>query len=195
MDFTLLDGFILVALAGGLLRGIAVGAVRQVASLVGLLVAFLVSIQLMHTVGTVIVSRLGVSEATAPIVGFVALFLGVQLVVMALSRLFERVLEQLSLTVLNRVAGGALGGLKAALLLSVLFLVLSGLQVPDRERRRKSVLYGPVAGVLPKTLDVASDYLPAARRASDAFGRVVRPRIRSASPDAASQGQSADGER
>lgn len=177
MTLAALDWFILVVLAGGLIRGFMVGAVRQVASLIGLVVAFFLSVQLMHPVGALIVSSLGLSEAVGPIAGFIVLFVGVQLLFLALSRLLERVLETLSLSLVNRAAGGALGGFKAALLLSVLFLVLSGMEMPSEKVRDRSVLYSPVAKALPETLDAASPYLPAAKRASETFGQTVRPKI------------------
>jgi len=177
MTLAALDWFILVVLAGGLIRGLMVGAVRQVASLIGLVLAFFLSVQLMHPVGALIVSSLGLSETTGPIAGFVVIFVGVQLLFLAVSRLLEQVLDTLSLSLVNRAAGGALGGFKAALLLSVLFLVLGGMEMPSEQVRTRSVLYAPVAETLPKTLDAASPYLPAARRALEAFGETVRPRI------------------
>lgn len=189
MTLVALDWFILVILAGGLIRGFMVGAVRQVASLAGFLVAFLLSIQLMHPVGDLVVAGLGLSEAAAPIAGFIAIFVGIQLLFLALSRLLEQVLETLSLSLINRAAGGALGGFKAVLLLSVLFLVLSGMEMPSEETREQSVLYSPVSEALSKTLDVASPYLPAARRASETFG----DRVRSEIPSRGDTGE-ADGE-
>lgn len=175
MPLVPLDWFILIVLAAGLLRGFMVGAVRQVASLVGLGVAVLLSVQWMHPVGALVVSSLGLSEAVGPIAGFVVIFLGIQLLFFGVSRLVEGLIENLSLTVLNRAAGGALGGFKAALLLSVLFLVLSGLDMPSEDTRRASVLYTPVAMALPETLEAASPYLPAADRATDYFGPDSRP--------------------
>ncbi|MFB6248609.1 MAG: CvpA family protein [Salinibacter sp.] len=167
MPLALLDWFILLVLAGGLLRGFMAGAVRQVASLAGLVAALLLSVQLMHPVGAVVVSSTGLSPAIGPVAGFVVIFIGTYLLFFALSRLVEGLLESLSLSLMNRAAGGALGGLKAALLLSVLFLVLSGLQMPSEKTREASVLYAPTARALPMTLEAAAPYLPAADRAAD----------------------------
>lgn len=177
MDLTLLDGFILVVLAGGLIRGIQVGAVRQVASLLGLLIAFFAAVQLMGPVGTLVAQSLGLSTEVAPLVGFVVLFVGVQLVFLALSRLLEAVLDSLSLGVANSVVGGALGGFKAALLLSVLFLVGAQVTLPGPNTRDASVLYGPVATVLPTTWDTASRYVPVVKSVSEEFGQQVRERV------------------
>lgn len=192
MSLPALDWFILLVLAGGLIRGFMVGAIRQVASIAGLVVAFFLSVQLMHPVGAIIVQSVGLSEAIGPIAGFIVIFVGVQLLFLALSRLLERVLDTLSLSLVNRAAGGALGGFKAALLLSVLFLVLAGIEMPAPETRKQSTLYGPVARALPTTLDAAAPYLPAAKRASNTFGNTVGPQLRSPSSPGASGSEDAE---
>jgi membrane protein required for colicin V production len=180
---TYLDWFILIAVAAGLIRGLMVGAIRQVASIIGLLLAFVVAVQLMRPIGDITVDSLGLSESTAPLVGFVVVFAGVQLLVVALARTLEAVVETLSLSFANRAAGGALGAFKAALLLSVLFLVTTQAGIPDQQAQGNSVLYRPVASVLPGTWDYVAAYLPAMREASDAFGREVRPRLAPSVPD------------
>lgn len=181
MSLSALDWFILAVLAGGLARGIMVGAVRQVASLAGLLVAFFVSVQFMQPVGELIVSSLGLAPELIPIVGFVSLFLGIQLLFTALSRLLEQILDTLNLSIANRAAGGALGGFKAALLLSVLFLVLQSVKIPGPDVRQASSLYAPVATVLPQTWDAAATYVPQVKRVSDQFGDDVRQRLQPSS--------------
>jgi membrane protein required for colicin V production len=180
---TYLDWFILIAVAAGLIRGLMVGAIRQVASIVGLLLAFVVAVQLMRPIGEMTVESIGVSQSTAPLVGFVVVFAGVQLLVVALARTLEVVVESLSLSFANRAAGGALGAFKAALLLSVLFLVTTHAGIPDEKAQENSTLYQPVASVLPGTWDYVAAYLPAMRQASDAFGREVRPRLAPTAPD------------
>lgn len=172
-----LDWFILVILVGGLIRGFTVGAVRQVGSLIGLVVALLVSVEFMDSVGALIVSSLGLSETLAPLAGFTVLFLGVYLVFLLLSRVVEQVLDSLSLSFLNRTAGGAVGGVKAALLLSLLFLVLSGMEVPAQETRRESTFYTPVARLLPQAIEATEGWIPAAKTAADKLGRRVRSEV------------------
>ncbi|MFB6230064.1 MAG: CvpA family protein [Salinibacter sp.] len=176
---TVLDWLIIAILIGGLLRGYSVGAVRQVASLVGLVVAFLVSVEFMGMVGNMIVESLKLSESLAPLAGFTTLFLGVYLLFLVISRFLEQVLASLSLSVLDRVAGGAVGGFKAALLLSLLFLALTGIEVPSEKTKKKSTLYRPVAQLLPRTMEAAENWFPAAKRAADELGTRVRAEIRS----------------
>jgi membrane protein required for colicin V production len=174
---TVLDWFILAILLGGLIRGYLVGAVRQVAGLLGLVAALLFSVEFMGSVGALIVASLGLAESVAPLAGFTVLFLGVYLLFLALARLLEQLFDTLSLSFLNRAAGGAVGGIKAALLLSLLFLVLGGLELPEQETRNDSALYRPVARLLPQTIEATETWFPAAKQAADQLGRQVRSRV------------------
>lgn len=190
-----LDWFILVILIVGLIRGFTVGAVRQVGSLIGLVAALLVSVEFMESVGALIVSSLGLSEALAPLAGFTVLFLGVYLIFLILSRVVEQVFDSLSLSFVNRTAGGAVGGVKAALLLSLLFLFLSGMEMPDQQTRRESAFYTPVARLLPKAIKATEEWIPAAKKAADKLGRRVRSEMEAVPeppPDSGSVGVDPD---
>ena len=179
-SLTMLDWFILFVVAGGIVRGFAVGAIRQVASLVGVLLAFLLSVQFMHPVGHSIATSIGLADEIAPLVGFVVLFGGVLLLGAAVARLIERMIDALSLTMLNRMAGALVGAVKAVLLMSVLFLVLASVQMPSTEIRNDSQLYEPVASALPRAWDATMGYLPAVKQVSEQFGTQVRDGIEAA---------------
>lgn len=167
------DLVILVGLGLGVARGFSTGAVRQIANIVGVFVAFALGVQLMHEVGTLLVESLPVSEQVAPLVGFMLVFLAVQVVFHALVRIAESLLDALRLTLANRLAGGACGAFLAALVLSLGFLVADPLGWPDRQDRRGAALYAPVAAVLPGTWDYAAARLPQLRRLSGTFGQRV----------------------
>jgi membrane protein required for colicin V production len=177
MDLSLLDGFILVAVAGGLVRGLMLGAVRQVTSLVGVLVAFVAAVQWMRPLGTLLQDVTSLSDDMAALVAFVALFAGIQIVVSILTRLVESMLEVLALGLVNRVAGGLLGAFKSALLLSVLFLVLAAVELPDDQAREDSQFYTYVAPLLPQTWNAAADTFPNLRRLSDRFGQRIQEHL------------------
>jgi membrane protein required for colicin V production len=174
-----LDWFILVILLGGLIRGYMVGAVRQIASIIGIVAALLFSVEFMESVGTLIVSSIGLSESLIPLTGFTVLFLGVYVLFLALSRLFEQVLDSLSLSVVNQITGSAVGGIKAALLLSLLFLVLAGIELPERDTRDESTFYQPVVRLLPRTIEAAEEWVPAAKKAADQLSRQIRSKVQS----------------
>lgn len=187
---TALDWLILVILLGGLIRGYVVGAVRQIAGLLGIVAALLFSVEFMHSVGAMIVASLDLSESLAPLAGFSVLFLGMYLLFLALSRLVEQVLDSLSLSVLNRVTGGAVGVGKAALLLSLLFLILGGMELPAQETRKKSTFYRPIARLLPQAIEATEEWVPAAKKAADDLGRQVRIHLESV-PESPTEAESA----
>lgn len=168
-EMNTLDLLILLVLAGGLVRGFTTGIARQIMGVVGLVLAFVLSVKLMEPVGHLAAASVGFSPRIAPTVGFVIVFVTIQMVLLLLIRMVEAVLGALQLTPVNRALGGALGVFKAAVLLSVLFLILGYLGVPAREARAASALYGPVSGVLPRAWDFVSDRLPDVRRLSDRF--------------------------
>jgi len=186
-----LDWFILIVLLGGLIRGYTVGAVRQIGSLIGLVAALLFSVEFMGSVGTMIVESIGLAPSLAPLAGFTVLFLGVYLLFLAVSRLIEQVFKSLSLSFVNRAAGGAVGGLKAALLLSLLFLVLGGMEMPGQQTRTSSTFYEPVAQLLPRTIEATEEWLPAAKKAADQLGRRVRSNVESLPDSSADSGSAA----
>ncbi|HMB91589.1 MAG TPA: CvpA family protein [Rhodothermales bacterium] len=168
-----LDIIILVALAGGLIIGWRSGLIKQVLSFVGFIVAFLLSLQFMKVAGGMLETSLGISPDISPLAGFVLVFLVVQVVVFALVRMVEALVGVLRLTSVNRLLGGAVGAFKAALILSVAFLVLGYVQVPSEETEETSALYEPVSTVVPTVWDYVSDTFPQVVELSEQFGEQV----------------------
>jgi len=79
------------------------------------------------------------------------------------------------------------------LLLSLLFLVLAGLELPEKETRTDSALYRPVAQLLPRTIEATESWFPAAKRAADQqLGRQVRSRM-DAVPESSDSGNARSG--
>lgn len=164
-----LDIVILLVLAGGLIRGFSTGVVRQVAGIIGLILTFVVAVALMKPVGQIVSASTGIPEGWAPLAGFLVIFLALQIVLFMAVRFIETVVGALRLTTVNRLLGGVLGAFKAALVLSVAFLVLAYAGLPGPESRAGSTLYGPVSTVLPGTWDAVSQRLPDVQRLSERF--------------------------
>ena len=177
MPTAILDILIAAGLLIGLARGLSTGAVRQVVGLAGTALAIVLALELMHPVGNAIGGILGAGAGIVPVLGFIVVFAAVQLALYVLAKVIETSLKMLRLSMLNRAAGAVFGLCKAALLLSVLFLVLNFFNVPDAQNREVSVLYGPVAAVFPATWDFAARRFPAVRDLSDRFGEEVRGRF------------------
>lgn len=173
VPFEELDILIALILIVGLVRGVATGAVRQVVSLLGTVAAIVLSVELMSTVGAAVREIVPVSESFEHAIGFVVVFLVIQILLLLAVRLIEASIRLARLTPVNRLVGGVVGAGKAALLLSVLFLVLGFIEVPAQDDREGSVLYVPVASVFPVTWDYAARHLPRIRNLTDRFGKEV----------------------
>jgi membrane protein required for colicin V production len=169
MALTPIDWFI-VALTGlGMARGFVTGGVRQLLGLVGVVAAVVVGISAMESVGRLIAESLKLSPRVGPLLGFGAVFIAVQLVVWLIIQATEALLGAVKLSLFNRLLGLLVGGLKAVLLLSLLFLILHVFDWPKAATRKASLLYEPVATVLPATWDFVAARAPEARRLVERF--------------------------
>jgi membrane protein required for colicin V production len=168
-----LDLVIVVLLGVGIVRGAATGFFSQAGSIVGILAAFALGIRLMIPAGAYLTRTVGVSESVGPVIGFIAVFAAVYLIVAVVAKVAEEAAGALKLGFVNRGFGGAVGGLKAALLLSVAFVGLSYIEMPPMSTRDSSVLYQPIATVLPTAWAYVSDNA----QALDALSRKIEERI------------------
>ncbi|MFN3596203.1 MAG: CvpA family protein [Rubricoccaceae bacterium] len=165
-----LDGFLAAALALGVWRGMRTGALRQAVGTAGLFVAFLAGVTLMAPVGELLVLSLRVSERTAPVLGFLATFLAFLMGLYGAAFALRTALDRLRLSGIDRLGGGAIGGLRAAFGLSVLLLVTGFAPGGERplligaETRAASLLYAPVEAIAPETWAVVRRVTPGVQR-------------------------------
>lgn len=152
-----LDLVLGIVLAIGVWRGQRTGALAQIAGTVGWVAAFVVATALMEPVGVVVAASLGVSDRLAPVLGFVAIVAGVVGALAVAAHVLRKAAEAVKLGGVDRLAGGAVGGLRAAFGLSVLLLTTSYAPIPgggpilvSGEDREASVLYDPVEALAPE---------------------------------------------
>ncbi|MEX0822646.1 MAG: CvpA family protein [Rhodothermales bacterium] len=173
MELEALDILIAIILVVGIVRGVVTGAVRQLISFLGTIVAIVLAMEVMDPVGAAAGNLLPMTESLEPVVGFITVFVAIQVVLLLAVRFIEAGVKALKLSPVNRVIGAAVGACKAALILSVLFLGLEFFDVPEEDNRDASVLYEPVASVFPVTWDYVALHLPMVRNLSDRFGKEV----------------------
>lgn len=168
-----LDILILIVLIIGAARGFYSGIIRQAAEILGLILSFLLAVQLMGPLGDRVAETTGWAQGVTRGVAFLLIFVAVQIGMYLLARLLERIIGVLRLTIFNRIAGAILGAFKLALFVSVAAIMLALVDVPDAQSRQGSMLYEPVARLVPETWEFVSDHLPAMKRLSDEFGREI----------------------
>ncbi len=156
-----LDIFILVVLAIGLLRGIKTGFLKQAASLIGTILSFVLAASFMEAGGKVFEANFGMDPGFGPILAFVAIFMVVKIAVHTIARTAEALLDTANLTGIDRLAGGVAGGLKAAIAMSLVFLMIGYAQLPSQISREASDFYAPVYRLVPDAWRYLSDRAPA----------------------------------
>lgn len=167
-----LDFFFLAVMGFGVFRGYRSGLAKQLIATIGLFLAFVVGVALMGPVGSAVVERIGFSERTAPIIGFIVIFAGILGGVAAIGYAFRKGLEAAKLSSVDTLAGALLGGLKSAFGLSILLLVTGFSPRPGgdawligSEIRRESALCEPLQAVAPETWRVVQAIAPGLQKA------------------------------
>ncbi|MEL6703408.1 MAG: CvpA family protein [Bacteroidota bacterium] len=167
-DLSYLDAFISVVAVLGLMRGWHKGLVDQVLGLVGIVAAIILGAMFAGPIGSMVVNSMGLSPRIAGTVGFAVVFAGVMLGVFLLVRAIKNTLSALALGSLDKVGGGAFGGFKALLVLSLMLgfvnmlPLMAGATSPviGDETRETSMFYEPVRGLAPATWGAVQPILP-----------------------------------
>ena len=155
----------------GAYRGYQTGVLRQAISIFGWFLAFVLALQLMDSAGGLLVMSLPIDRTLAPLVGFVIVLVSVRLIFFLLRQAAESILEAFRLSFVNRMGGALFGAFQGVLVISLLFLILGYVGVPERDTRRSSATYTPVAAALPETWDALAEHVPTLHTAAEQFGQ------------------------
>lgn len=141
---TILDIILALPLAIFIFLGWKRGVIREAATLVGVLIGIWAAVHFSRLIATL----LGLTGDSAILIAFFIVFVGTMVLAFLLGRIAERVLKAVKLNLPNKIAGAALGMVKALCILSV---VLNGIILIDKnetlisqETREESLLYSPV---------------------------------------------------
>jgi len=166
----LLDLGILATLILFAIFGFRNGIVREVLTIIGLVVAIYVAFRYMED------AALWLSELTSQtlsaevtLVTGLILFTLTFILFLLLAFLIRRFLEAIHLNIINRILGFIFGGVKAGIAVSALLLLLGMFGVPDEETRRESVLYSQILEVAPAAYDLIAGVLPESGRFMEQF--------------------------
>lgn len=154
----LFDVAILVVLGLALVRGYMVGGIRQITSIVGMVLAFTVSVQYMRPASGQM-EAWGVPPTFAELAAFVTLFLAVYLGVALVTQMAERLVKALRLGMVDNVLGSVLSGGKVLLVISGVLLLLGRAGWPAPDTREASALYEPVRQALPAAWNHTAAYI------------------------------------
>lgn len=156
-----LDILILIVFSIGLMRGWRTGFLKQMASLVGTILAFVLAASFMGTAGQLVSEWTGLASEQASLLGFMGLFVFVKLAVNLIAGAANSLLEAANLSVMDRIAGSVTGAAKAAIAMSLVFVIIGYAHLPGEVSREDSELYLPVYRLVPEAWSLLSDRAPA----------------------------------
>lgn len=141
---TLLDFILAVPLGVLIYLGWKRGVIREAAALVGVLVGIWAAVHFSRLVSLL----LGLTGEHAILIAFFIVFVGTLVLASLLGRTADRAIKAVKMNMVNKIAGAALGMIKALCIISV---ILNGIVLFDtedklitKETREKSLLYTPV---------------------------------------------------
>ena len=120
-----LDIAILIVLAGFLIKGALRGLLKEVCSLVGLLLGAFLAFRYHGPLAEVLLEQVDITTEIAVAIAFTMLFLATIIFFMALGYLLSRAVKLIFLGGFNRLIGGLFGICQGVLLLAVVLFALS----------------------------------------------------------------------
>ena len=157
-----IDISILIIIGAGFVFGLFKGLVRELASLVAIVLGIYGAKFFSSLLVPFFINLLGVSEKVAQPLSYVVLFVAIVVALLVLARTIDKVFDAVSLGGLNKFLGGVFGALKYALIISVLINVFEPLNQKFRfmseEKQQNSVTYRPLLNLAPDLWDEATQY-------------------------------------
>lgn len=156
-----IDFIILILLVFGLARGYINGFIKELASLLALILGIWGAIKFSTWTAAKMYDYFDMTGRYVGIIAFLVTFILIVVVIHFLGLLIDRFTERLSLGFLNSFLGMIFGIFKSALFLSVIFVILNAIDAKHhflpRETIAKSRFYNPIADLAPAVFPVIGE--------------------------------------
>jgi membrane protein required for colicin V production len=155
----IIDMIIVVVTAVFVIRGIFRGLTRELASIVGVVAGFYGALAFSSRAVKLFPEKIAVGTY-ADVLGFAVVFCGILIAVHVVAFLIRWALGLTMLSWVDRMLGAGFGALKSALVLSVVFFVITRFVHPATPAMKGSVLYGYVTMATEAMAGVVSSGIP-----------------------------------
>lgn len=140
----------------GLIRGLMKGLFVEVASLVALIAGVYGAIHFSNFAAEFLMERVDWNERTINITAFAITFVIIVLAISLAGKALTKLADFAALGLLNKLLGAVFGGLKIAMILSIVLMIFAKMNktIPfvDEQDLEDSVLYEPVKSIAPMVL-------------------------------------------
>lgn len=151
-----IDIVIIIPVLWGFYRGFMKGVVMEAATLVAFFAGVWGGMHLSDGLAVMLRDWFASDSDYVPLIAFALVFVGILIVVFSVAKILERFLENASMSIFNKIAGGAFGTLKFLLIMSVLFFVTDAveksIEIVPPKMKDESLLYRPVAQIAPAVI-------------------------------------------
>ncbi|MCF8309396.1 MAG: CvpA family protein [Bacteroidales bacterium] len=141
-------------------RGFTKGFVIEVTTLIALLLGIYAAINFSSVTAAFLNDFFSLEENYMTILSFAVTFIAVVIAVVLIGRLLEKFINMIALGFLDKLAGGVFGILKAAFIISVIFLVINSFDPNENlispKMKENSVFYEPVQSLVPTILPMVN---------------------------------------
>lgn len=158
----LLDFLIILPILYFCYRGFVNGLIKEVLSIVGIILAVFLTFNYMDELGAAIRPMFEESESYIPFISGAVIFIGTVALVNLVAFLSKKFLETIKLNFINRLAGVGFGFLKSGIIISALLLILAGFDLPSQEARSESATYPYIIYLAPWTYNAVAVIYPGA---------------------------------
>ena len=156
-----IDLIIIVLLVFGLARGFIDGFIKELASLLALILGIWGAIKFSSFTAERLADYFDMTGKYVAITSFLITFIIIVIIIHFIGIAIDRLVDTLSLGFLNRLLGLAFGVIKTAIILSVIFVVLNAIDAKHhflpREAIQHSRLYNPIADIAPAIFPIIGE--------------------------------------
>ncbi len=142
------------------IRGYMKGIIMAVFSVLALLCGMVISLKLSQSFATWLLAKGIITNGWALLISYLILFIGVVILVRFLAKLIQKVVEKLMLGIVNKIAGGLLYGLLAALFWSSLLWIGTKMHIISPQTIASSKTYSWLSLMAPAFFNMAGNLLP-----------------------------------
>lgn len=154
-------------------RGFANGIIKEVLSIVGIILAVFLTFNYMNAVGAYIRPLFDENAGYIPFVSGMLIFIGTLVIVHLIAFLAKKFLETINLNFVNRFAGMTFGFFKSGIVISAVLLFLAGFNVPSPEARQDSIMYPYIIHLAPLAYDTVAYLYPGAEDFSETISKTL----------------------
>ena len=147
-----LDIIITVPLLYGILRGFSNGVIKEITSILGVILGVYIAINFSSHLQPKITETFELNKEIVPIISFAILFIAVLLSIRAIGYFLEKITKALTLGLLSKFLGAIFGFLKMTVLCSFIVFILIENNLINKKTKQESILLGPLEKIIEKAI-------------------------------------------